>query len=528
MSASDHSNATAQSSTYQDSEPESDPPGPWSPPAWRRHGTGWFRASTATSPGQYDSAQEGDITLVPANVPLPASPLKGTPRSSPEPNTEGQENVREGSVQRADVEGEEEDALDRERSVSVPVQDGANSCKYIRFAVRAEVQHRSEPFEAALLYFKEKLEAMTHSRISTFLSVFAAVFSIAIFRLLFQPPSAGLVPDLVKVAGMARSFEPLIHFSENGFMQIADLQETGVAVWDLGESVRTTNMTSAPIITNELDELSDALKTLSRELTKFFTNVNGDVDAILIVMDWAKRELASISSMPSSSFNSVFDNIHTAFCRVGLLEYGGVQTALGKFVSDLFGQTAPQRTKSTLQRTFNEFLDVLEEAINNELTYSTTLFALFDVIEKHFSNLQRTVARETDQQEREEDEMLSSLWTRVIGGNKNRLRKYEKNKQLLRNMREKTIQNKSILVSHNHRLDLLKESLENLRKRLVSPLVRSNESASLSIDEQIRGLDAAHEHLRSIREIQKARVFEKLFSNGNRRLTGSPLEIDPS
>jgi hypothetical protein len=86
------------------------------------------------------------------------------------------------------------------------------------------------------------------------------------------------VPDLVKVAGIARSFEPMIYFSENGASQVGDLQATGVAVWDLGESMRSSNMTSAPIIVKELDDLSDSLKTLAIEYTKFFANVDGDID----------------------------------------------------------------------------------------------------------------------------------------------------------------------------------------------------------------------------------------------------------
>jgi hypothetical protein len=49
-------------------------------------------------------------------------------------------------------------------------------------------------------------------------------------------------------------------------------------VWDLGESVRGSNLTSAAIIVKELDELSDSLKTLAIELTKFFANVDGDID----------------------------------------------------------------------------------------------------------------------------------------------------------------------------------------------------------------------------------------------------------
>jgi hypothetical protein len=105
-----------------------------------------------------------------------------------------------------------------------------------------------------------------------------ALLSILVMRAIFQPGTPPPVPDLVKVAGLAKAFEPLIFYSENGVQQIGDLQATGVAVWDLGESVRSTNMTSAPIIVKELDNLSDSLKTLAIDLTRFFANVDGDVD----------------------------------------------------------------------------------------------------------------------------------------------------------------------------------------------------------------------------------------------------------
>lgn len=102
--------------------------------------------------------------------------------------------------------------------------------------------------------------------------------STIILRALFQPAEVPPVPDLVKVAGLAKAFEPLIFYSENAVYQMSDLQDTSVAVWDLGESIRAANMTSAPIIVGELDKLSESLKTLAIELTKFFANVDGDVD----------------------------------------------------------------------------------------------------------------------------------------------------------------------------------------------------------------------------------------------------------
>ncbi|KAL1627571.1 hypothetical protein SLS56_006292, partial [Neofusicoccum ribis] len=533
---------------------ETDSAGPWSPPAWRKAGSGWYRhhhhhhlspdspsRSRETSP-QYESAGEGDA-FMPANVPLPVSPLKQTPRTSPERDLGWDARIK--SEEDRDNDETPQRALatrDRERSkdgsappnsLGATAAAHANNCMYrtrdgqshalnrpdIRLALRAEVQHRTEPYEAAYSWLSDNFSMVAKSRTSAMFSILVGLLSIFSLRLLLQPPSAGHVPDLVKVAGLAKAFEPFIYYSENGVSQIGDLQETGVAVWDLGESVRLTNMTSAPIIVKELDELSESLKTLSVELTKFFANVDGDVDSILIVMDWAKRELAHIQTLPESSLSSVFGNVHRLLSHIGLLETSnGAPTAVGKVIKELFGQTSPQRTKATLQRTFNEFLNVLEESINNELTSSTALFSLYESIDRQFLNLQRTVLRETDQQEREEGDLLSSLWTRLMGANASRLRKYEKNRQLLASLRARTLLNKGALGDHRAKLQQLKSNLEMLRKRLISPLLRSNESSTLAIEDQIKGLDGTYEYLHGVRERQKTKVMGLLYGPSERIL----------
>lgn len=516
---------------------ETDSAGPWSPPAWRKAGSGWYRhhhhhlspdspsRSRETSP-QYESAGEGDA-LMPANVPLPMSPLKQTPRTSPERDLGWDARIKKEEGQNTEETPQRAlAARDRERSKdgSAPPSGltataAAHANNYIRLALRAEVQHRTEPYEAAYSWLCDNFSVVAKSRTSALMSILVGLLSIFSLRLLLQPPSAGHVPDLVKVAGLAKAFEPFIYYSENGVSQIGDLQETGVAVWDLGESVRLTNMTSAPIIVKELDELSESLKTLSVELTKFFANVDGDVDSILIVMDWAKRELAHIQTLPESSLSSVFGNVHRLLSRIGLLETStGAPTAVGKVVKELFGQTSPQRTKATLQRTFNEFLNVLEESINNELTSSTALFSLYESIDRQFLNLQRTVLRETDQQEREEGDLLSSLWTRLMGANASRLRKYEKNRQLLASLRARTLLNKGALGDHRAKLQQLKSNLEMLRKRLISPLLRSNESSTLAIEDQIKGLDGTYEYLHGVRERQKTKVMGLLYGPSERIL----------
>ena len=413
----------------------------------------------------------------------------------------------------------------------------------IRFAVRAEVQHR-EPFVALFTFLRSKIDAMTSTTSSTLLTIFVTFCSLIFFRILFVPPPPLPVPDLVKLSTMAKSFEPLIFYSENGYTQITALQETSVAVWDLGESVRAANMTSAPLIVRSLDELSDSLKNLGLELTRFFSNVDSDIDSILLVMDWSKRELASISAVAPPSFttsNLIIDNLHALLNRGGLLEnpQTGASTPLGLALTNLFGATTPQRTRITLIRTFHEFLGVLEEAINNELTHSTALFALFESIDRQFLNLQRTVIRETDTQERLENDLLSSLWTRLMGPNAAILRKYEKNKLLLSNVRARTVSNKHLLMDHHGRLQTLKINLETLRRKLVSPLIRRNNtpSGTLSgfasamrspmaggdgsmrktdglegvVEEQIRGLEGTYEYLRQVREKQKNKLLEMVY-----------------
>lgn len=273
--------------------------GRYSPPAWRRDGNGnrssgfWNNRSSALgkrsrgsedSSPEYESADDGeDATLAAAaRIRLPTGSLSPDKMRSmsPSPYPVGGQDF--GKTFGGSVKQEEDQAkLDTPPNcmqAPILIEYKLTVHQDIRFAMRAEVQHRTEPFEAAYSFFKSRYENMMKSWYSFFTSMFVILLSFLALRTLFQPGIPPPVPDLVKVAGLAKAFEPLIFYSENGVQQIGDLQATGVAVWDLGESVRSTNMTSAPIIVKELDDLSDSLKTLAIELTRFFANVDGDVD----------------------------------------------------------------------------------------------------------------------------------------------------------------------------------------------------------------------------------------------------------
>ncbi|KAK8084692.1 hypothetical protein PG997_005963 [Apiospora hydei] len=506
--------------------------GGYSPPAWRRMGNGdrdfgSWRRSDGLGLGfgrpdwqqdycddidDEDVAENDDVLRRAIRTRLPTGSLSPEKGRTPERDTDEEETLMKlKSLGSSPMKSIKPDAP--RESVLASMSPEVAKDNYI--------QQRTEPIETAIAFVRNKFGFITSSWANLILATLVASLSIAAMRNLFAPAHQRPVPDLVKVAGLARSFEPLIYYSENGVSQVGDLQATGVAVWDLGESVRSSNMTSAPTIVRSLDELSDSLKTLAIELTKFFANVDGDVDGILLVMDWARRELSQLQSIPSPPLATAFTNIHNLLCNAGVLEdASGTPTRLGHAVSSVFGMSTPQRTRATLQRTFTEFLSVLEDAINNELQHSLALFGLFEAIDRQFLNLGRTVVRESSIQDDKHADLLSSLWTRLLGPNAGEIRKYEQNRQLLQNVREKTVRNKGILVEHNGKLLTLKANLESLRRKLVSPLVRSVNSSTLTIEDQIKGLEDVGGYLDGVRARQKGKLMEMLYGSASRQAVG--------
>lgn len=391
----------------------------------------------------------------------------------------------------------------------------------IRFTGSVAVQQKTDAIEAAVFYSRKAIHHLTKSRYNLFLYSLSGLLVYWLCLNLLTTPASGPVPDLVRVAGLAKSFEPVIYYSEQSHEQIGELQDTGVAVWDLSESVRNSNMTSAPIIVSQLESLSDSLKDLSIQMTSFFAALDADVDSILLVMEWASRELAQLSATPSSpTLSSVTTNAHSLLARAGLVPSSAAASGSEDniLLRSLLGPSHHHRTRATLERLFHEFLSVLEESINNELHHSTQLFALFAAIDHQFLNLHRTVIREQDQQERIEADFLSSLWTRVLGVNAGQLRKYEKNRGLLQSVRDRTVRNKHVLVAHHQRLLQMKAALELLRQKLVSPLVRgANSSSTLSVEGQIQGLEKTYAALKAKREEQKGHKMAVMFGARERR-----------
>ncbi|KAF3761797.1 hypothetical protein M406DRAFT_238285, partial [Cryphonectria parasitica EP155] len=500
--------------------------GGYSPPAWRRLGNG------DRSSGFW---RMGDDLLGYGGLPPSGSGYRGRDLLSP-----GYDRADDGFYGCGDevkLDDDDDDDDDDEDTLAAairtrlptgsmsPVRERSLEPGYYYNRLRSRSasrgfgaqQRATTPVEAVIINpVRNIYRKATKSWTSLLLSVFVAFMSLAAARVLFEPLDEKPVPDLITVANLAAGFEPLIYYSENNFAQVTDLRDNGIAVWDLGETVRWSNLPSAPLISKALNELSESFTALPIELIKFFAQVDGDIDGILMAMHLARRELSRVSSTPPAPLAFAYDNLHSRLASAGILETPtGHPTRLGAIVISIFGMSGPQRTQRALQRAFDRLMDVVERAIDNELQQSLTPFSLFEAVDQQFLVLAETVVEEANAQDEMYADQLSSLWVRLLGTKISELMKYERNRLILQDVRGTTLRTRGMLVEHNHKLLALKASLETLRQRLVSPLARSVNSTTLSMDEQIRGLEDVRLHLEGMRSRQKTRMMEMLVGTGS-------------
>lgn len=240
--------------------------------------------------------------------------------------------------------------------------------------------------------------------------------------------------------------------------------------------------------------------------------------SVLLAMDWAKRELQAIQGPQARLIDTVVGNIHGGLSKIGVLEKDGQPTAIGKVIVEVMGHTTQQRSKDTIQRTFDYLLERLEENISNELTEADKLFQLFETVDRQFHNLHRSVAKEEDSLATKKDEFLASMWRSSIS-NKMKIKKYEKNLKLLKDVRASTLVNKSELKGNIQIIHSVKDQLDKARKNLISPLIRRAQSNSFGIEQQLQDMSGTYGFLKGIRETQKRKVLQQLWAEPKKRVS---------
>lgn len=134
---------------------------------------------------------------------------------------------------------------------------------------------RTAPVEGFVTSVSDGLHLFTRSRFSVLCTIGTLIFA----YILTIPWNESLIPDVANIANMAKRFEPLLYASEGVVPRIRELADASIAVQDLGESVRATNMSASSAIIEQLDDLADSLYHLSESMRTFFTHVDSDMDS---------------------------------------------------------------------------------------------------------------------------------------------------------------------------------------------------------------------------------------------------------
>jgi DNA polymerase III gamma/tau subunit len=237
---------------------------------------------------------------------------------------------------------------------------------------------------------------------------------------------------------------------------------------------------------------------------------------ILVTMEWTRRELQSIQGPKIGMIDTVICNVHGGLSKVGVLERNGSPTTIGRIVTDVLGHTRQQRSKDTIQRTFDHLLSTLENNIANELARADNLFQIFESVDRQFQILHRSVAQEEDSLANKKDEFLASMWRKNIK-NKMQIKKYEKNLKLLKDVRSSTLTNKFELKSHIQIIRSVKDQLDKTRRNLISPLIRRAQSNSFGLEQQVLELSNTYGLLKDVRDVQKKKVLQQLYAGSGKR-----------
>lgn len=276
-----HSSRWSIPQVHDEAESDAESDGPWAPPAWQKSQSSnhWYRKSLLAEGAPYHRT---DRELTPSHIPLPESPRKHTPRTSPEPTAAHHRTSRmQSPVEETRPEHDHSPSDEQEQTdgCTWPTSPTWPFCLLTapdcRLAFRGETLFRTAPIEDFVSMFARVTHMFTKSRVNVVVTIAMLVLS----WLLAHPWTATLIPDVANVANMARQFEPLLYASENVIPRSRELREASIAVQDLRESVRVTNMTASVVIVEQLDDLGENLSFLSGEIRRFFTNVDGDMDS---------------------------------------------------------------------------------------------------------------------------------------------------------------------------------------------------------------------------------------------------------
>ena len=176
--------------------------------------------------------------------------------------------------------------------------------------------------------------------------------------------------------------------------------------------------------------------------------------------------------------------------------------ALVRVVQWPFNALAPsQPSRDALLTAFRNSLNVHSSELEKVVLELTASTAALDDLDAHLSALHELCAAEDLAQGAARDALLSELWT-ILGGNRDRLRSFEKNLGLLKDLSEYRRSARAHVAAAQQTVDAMGQEIEELRERVAAPDITGDK---IPIEVHMKSIKAGMERIQEQRIKAKER-----------------------
>ncbi|KAI0359705.1 hypothetical protein OH77DRAFT_1471382 [Trametes cingulata] len=305
---------------------------------------------------------------------------------------------------------------------------------------------------------------------------------------LCRPPQVDFAPDGTPVPQWAdypklveiqtTNFEQLLDGSVGGSGLSLEIKKAEMASRDLITLVKVSELKSKDLLADSLFEFVEDAKKTGKGLQKLTSKVNGAVDKIMAINDYALRTIEGSQSEPKS-----------------------VLQVIWPFASQ------PARTQDVIIQAFRDSLDVHATEMRRLILELEVSEANLERLDMHLVTLHELCTRENMTLSAAREDLLAQLWT-ILGGNRGRLRGMDHNLDLLKDLGEYRKRAAAHVAAAKQTLQAMSEDMEDLRERVAAPDIVGDR---IPIEVHMKSIQSGLERLKEDRI--KAREREEQLLN---------------
>lgn len=257
--------------------------------------------------------------------------------------------------------------------------------------------------------------------------------------------------DFPRLINLQASFEDILENSAGGNSMALDLKNSEAAVRDLSMLVRVSRLVNRDELSERLDDFVQTAKQASRGLTRFGSKVNGVVDSLLAMDEFAIRSLEGVQLPDPHPITSAVSRI--------------VLAPLHLIIS-----RDPQKTESSILKTFLQASATMDTSIQRLILEAELVLRDLDDLENRLSTIQEMASREDSVIQEKHQEVLAELWS-FLGGNRRKLANFSSHRSLLANIATYRSRALAHVSASLIRLQQMQSDLEDLRDRVAQPVM---------------------------------------------------------